>query len=80
MCASLCICLPDAGTPYFFQVFVFLFAPADAAVSSRLYHTVPQALTLSTLYFRHGATAVAQKVCVDLFHACVEIANIDACV
>ena len=44
-----------------------------AAVSCRLYHTVPKALKLSTLWQPHGTTAVAQQVCVDVMECAIRL-------
>ena len=73
VCAGLCICLLEAHISAFF---LFALLVAAAAVSCRLYHTVPQAPKLSTLW--QPLYNSSQQVCVNHFYAFVDIAY--ACV
>ena len=63
----------EVPTPHIGVCLFFLFCLllAAAAISCCLYHPVPYALELSTLWQPRYNGSRAQQVCVDHFYACV---------
>ena len=69
--AGLCICVLEPAIPVHYFIFFFAwFSCAAAAVSCRLYHTVPKALKISTLWQPRHNNIIAALLCGPLLSVC----------
>ena len=69
--AGLCICVLEPAIPvHYFILFFAWFSCAAADVSCRLYHTVPKALKISTLWQPRHNNIIAALLCGPLLSVC----------